>query len=111
MHWLRKGVYRLTVDFRLFGGVRVLVDGRRLDIGPARQRCVLAALLMDVNRPVLVDQLVDRVWSDRPPHRARNTLAVYVHRLRSLLAGAGHVAISRDLDGYVLTADPLSVDL
>ncbi|MCV7074511.1 winged helix-turn-helix domain-containing protein [Mycobacterium szulgai] len=101
----------MTVDFRLFGGVRVLVDGRRLDIGPARQRCVLAALLMDVNRPVLVDQLVDRVWSDRPPHRARNTLAVYVHRLRSLLAGAGHVAISRDLDGYVLTADPLSVDL
>ncbi|SOJ55252.1 Putative HTH-type transcriptional regulator [Mycobacterium simulans] len=102
---------RLTVEFRLFGGTRVLVDGRRLDIGPARQRCVLVALLVDVNRPVLLDQLVDRVWSDRPPHRVRNTLAVYVHRLRHLLADAEDVTISRDLGGYVLTADPLTVDL
>ncbi|GAB7144226.1 BTAD domain-containing putative transcriptional regulator [Mycobacterium riyadhense] len=104
-------MYRLTVEFRLFGGTRVFVDGRRLDIGPARQRCVLVALLVDVNRPVLLDQLVDRVWSDRPPHRARNTLAVYVHRLRNLLADAEHVTISRDLGGYVLAADPLTVDL
>ncbi|OSC39873.1 AfsR/SARP family transcriptional regulator [Mycobacterium decipiens] len=101
----------MTVEFRLFGGVRVLVDGRRVDIGPARQRCVLAALLVDVNRPVPLHQLVDRIWSDRPPHRARNALAVYVCRLRDLLADAEEVTISRDLSGYVLTADPLSVDL
>ncbi|SOJ56361.1 Putative HTH-type transcriptional regulator [Mycobacterium simulans] len=107
----REGVARLTVEFRLFGGVQVLVDGRRQDIGPARQRCVLAALLIDVNRPVRLDQMVDRVWADNPPYRARSTLAVYVSRLRNLLAGSGDVTISSDLGGYVLRADPLSVDL
>ncbi|KAA1249530.1 AfsR/SARP family transcriptional regulator [Mycobacterium simiae] len=101
----------MAVEFRLFGGVRVLVDGRKLDIGPARQRCVLAALLMDLNHPVRGDQLIDRVWAYSPPHRARNTLAVYVCRLRNLLADVSDVTISSDLGGYILTAEPASVDL
>ncbi|ORA09019.1 AfsR family transcriptional regulator [Mycobacterium angelicum] len=101
----------MTVEFRVLGDVEVRVDGRPLDIGHARRQCVLVALLIDVNHAVSPEQLVDRVWSDRPPRRARNSLAGYVSRLRALLADAGGVAISRGPAGYMLAADALSVDL
>jgi hypothetical protein len=59
------GTYPMTVRFRLLGEVEVLHDERRVDVGHDRQRCVLATLLVEVNRPVTVDQLIDRVWADR----------------------------------------------
>jgi len=101
---------RVTVEFRLLGDVEARLDGRRLDIGHARQRCVLVALLVDVNRPVPAEQLIDRVWADEPPARARNALAGYISRLRTLLSDTD-VVVGREPGGYVLTADPLSIDL
>ncbi|WP_170225575.1 AfsR/SARP family transcriptional regulator [Pseudonocardia cypriaca] len=101
----------VTVEFKLLGGVAVRLDGRDLEAGHARQRSVLAALLVDVGRPVQADQLIDRLWADRPPYRARNALAAYLSRLRRVLADADGVRISREPGGYVLAADPLAVDL
>jgi predicted ATPase/DNA-binding SARP family transcriptional activator len=101
----------MTVEFRLLGDIEVRVDGRGIDTGHARQRCVLVALLVDVNRSVPADHLIDRVWADRPPYRARNALSAYLSRLRQLMAGADDVRITREPGGYVLSADPLSVDL
>ena len=98
------------MEFRILGDVEALADGRRLDIGAARQRCVLVALLVDVNRLVPTDQLIDRIWSDELPHRARNSLAGYLSRLRQVVARDG-VEIARQPGGYLLTTDPLSVDL
>ena len=100
----------MAVEFRLLGDVEAHADGRRLDIGPARQRCVLVALLVDVNRLVPTDHLIDRVWSDELPHRARNSLAGYLSRLRQVIASPG-VEIARQPGGYSLTADPSSIDL
>jgi len=102
---------RMTVEFRLLGDVEVGLDGRRLDTGHARQRAVLAALLVDVGRPVPADQLIDRVWADRPPYRARNALSAYVSRLRGVLSGVDDVRITRGPGGYLVAADPLTVDL
>jgi predicted ATPase/DNA-binding SARP family transcriptional activator len=101
----------MAVEFRLLGDIDVRLDGHGLDTGHARQRCVLAALLVDVGRPVPVDGLVDRVWADRPPYRARNALSAYVSRLRHLLVDVPGVRITRGPGGYVLAADPASVDL
>lgn len=100
----------MAVEFRLLGEVDALVAGHRIDLGHARQRCVLAVLLVEVNRVVSVDQLIDRVWADRAPYRARNAVLAYLSRLRQRLAGAD-VRIARGAAGYALSADPLSVDL
>ena len=93
------------MEFGLLGDVEVRVGGRVVDVGHARQRCVLAALLMDVNRPVPVDVLVDRAWGAQVPLRARNAVAGYVSRLRQV------VPVARRQGGYVLTVDPLAVDV
>jgi DNA-binding SARP family transcriptional activator/tetratricopeptide (TPR) repeat protein len=100
----------MRVDFALLGGVEARIDEVPVDLGHARQRCVLAALLVDVNRTVPADQLLDRVWAQRMPHRARNVLSGYLSRLRQVLAPAD-VRISRQPGGYVLSADPATVDL
>ena len=101
----------MAVEFRLLGDVEARSDGQRLDIGPTRQRCVLMALLVDVNRPVPADQLIDRVWSGDLPYRARNALAGYLSRLRQVVTTDGDVEIAREPGGYVLKADAASIDL
>ncbi len=95
------------MEFRLLGGIEALVDGRQVDLGPARQRSVLAALLMDLDRTVPADQLVQRVWADAPPQRAKDTLYSYLSRLRRQLP----CDIERLPGGYALTADAHAVDV
>ncbi len=101
----------MAVEFRLLGDVEVRVDGHAVDLGHTRQRCVLVALLIDSNRVVPVDQLVDRVWSDQVPQRARNAVSGYLSRLRQVLAGAAEVRITKQPGGYLLAVDPMAVDL
>jgi DNA-binding SARP family transcriptional activator/tetratricopeptide (TPR) repeat protein len=101
----------MTMEFRLLTGLELLINGEAVAAGFARQRAVLVALLADLNRPVSVDELADRVWGERLPRRPREALYGYVSRLRGVLAPAEGVAISRQPHGYVLTADPMTVDL
>ncbi|MGW7621639.1 AfsR/SARP family transcriptional regulator [Streptomyces antimycoticus] len=103
----------MTVEFGLLGGIEARIDGRLVDdIGHVRQRCVLAVLLVGANRPVGIDQLMERTWGEWPPQRARGTLYSYLSRLRKALEGAlGHVRIDRQPVGYKLTVDPLALDL
>ncbi|GAA3505026.1 BTAD domain-containing putative transcriptional regulator [Streptomyces prasinosporus] len=103
---------RVVVELRVLGGIEARVDGRRLDLGPARQRRVLAALLIEANHVVTVDLLVDRVWGEGAPQRARSTLYSYLSRLRhALRTAAGEVRIARRSGGYELTVAPSAVDL
>jgi DNA-binding SARP family transcriptional activator/tetratricopeptide (TPR) repeat protein len=100
----------MATEFRLLGDVEVDLDGRRLDIGPARPRCVLAALLLDANTPVPVAQLIDRVWADRAPQQVRVSLQSHLTRLRGALA-ATDAEIVRRGDGYLLAVDEHTVDV
>lgn len=100
----------MAVELRVLGGVEVLVDGRPVPVGHARQRCVLAALLMDLNHVLTVDQLMDRVWGERLPHRPRPVVRSYLSRLRHALP-AGGLAIERRPSGYVLVGEPDSLDV
>ncbi|MEV6814162.1 BTAD domain-containing putative transcriptional regulator, partial [Micromonospora sp. NPDC051296] len=101
----------MVVEFRLLGDVAALIDGDPVDLGHVRQRCVLAVLLVEANKVVHIDQLIERVWVDRPPQRAQGSLYSYLSRLRRCLSGAEDVGIVRQRGGYLLTVDPMAVDL
>lgn len=101
----------VTVEFDLLGSIEARVEGRIVDLGHARQRCVLAVLLVEANQVVPVGRLADRVWADRPPQRARNTLYGYLSRLRQALAAVEGAAIVRRSGGYVLDVEAAAVDL
>lgn len=101
----------MALEFRLLGEVTVVHRGNTVDLGYPRQRCILAVLLVDVGQVVSVDALLDRVWGDGRPRRARNALSGYVSRLRQVLGACGEVRLFRADGGYRLVVDPMSVDL
>ncbi|RKT55115.1 AfsR/SARP family transcriptional regulator [Saccharothrix australiensis] len=98
----------MGVRIALLGEVTAHVRGQRVELGPAKQRCVLAALAVDLNRAVSADRLAERVWGADQPRRARATLSSYVSRLRQLTA---EVRVERRAGGYALVADEDVVDL
>jgi len=102
----------MAARFRLLGPVEAEIGGRLVNAGHARQRSVLAVLLLEANRLVSPDQLVDRVWGDRRlPDRPRNTVQTYVSLLRRALSPTGEVAIARRPDGYMIGMDEQLVDV
>jgi DNA-binding SARP family transcriptional activator len=102
----------MSVEFHLLGDVGARAGGRDLELGHARQWSVLVALLVEANRTVPSELLLDRVWGQARPHRALSTLYSYVSRLRRALAAVGtEVTIGRRTGGYVITVDPAAVDL
>lgn len=102
----------MPAEFRVLGRIEALVDGRVLDVGHARQRSVLAALLIEANRVVAIDQLVERVWGAAyTPGDPRGVLRTYLWHLRRALAAAQDVALERHAPGYKLVMDERIVDL
>ncbi|WP_434439983.1 BTAD domain-containing putative transcriptional regulator [Lentzea sp. E54] len=93
--------------FRLLG--EVTADGRPLATTHSSVLSVLSLLLLDVDRVVRTDRLVDGLWGERLPARPRDALYSYLSRLRAVLPP--DVAVRQRSGGYVLEADPRSVDL
>jgi DNA-binding SARP family transcriptional activator/class 3 adenylate cyclase/ABC-type glycerol-3-phosphate transport system substrate-binding protein len=95
-------------EFRLLGPLEVTDGGRPVTLGGPRQRLVLAHLLLAANRIVTMEELIERVWDDDPPHAARNTIQSYVSHLRAAL---GPDRIEGRSPGYVLHAEPDELDV
>ena len=79
------------MDFRILGPLEVRDGDRRLALGGARQRALLALLLAHANEVVSSDRLIDELWGDEPPES--KALQVAVSRLRKVLGPdvPGHV--------------------
>ncbi len=96
---------RLT--FRILGSLRLSANGVPLDLGPRKQRILLAALLCHANTVVRVDDLIEAIWEDTPPRTARKNLQAYVSALRKIVPeGITHHAY-----GYMLHATAEELDL
>lgn len=99
------------VRFQLLGHVSARSEHGPVPLGTARQRAVLAALLIEPGVPVSTDQLVERVWGTTAPRSARQTLHSYISRLRSVLDDAGGPMPTRRSASYVLEVNAAAVDL
>jgi DNA-binding SARP family transcriptional activator len=84
-------------------------DGdRAITVGGARQRALLAVLLLHAGETLSGDRLIDELWGDRPPPTAAKTVQVYISRLRRALGGDGMIATREH--GYELQLEPEQLD-
>ena len=98
------------LSFHLLGRLEAYSDGVELDLGPRKQRAVLALLLLNANRVVSTERLIDDLWGDSPPTTARAALQVYVAGLRKALGSDGATLRTR-APGYVLEVEEGALDL
>ncbi|MEW1842381.1 BTAD domain-containing putative transcriptional regulator [Nonomuraea angiospora] len=88
------------MQIHVLGPLRVLREGTEVELGPFRQRSVLAALLLRPGSPVPSDEIIDFVWGNDSPVSAVNIVQTYVRRLRDILE-PGRVPRSRN--GWLTT--------
>ncbi len=102
------------MEFQVLGPLEVHRQGGRVALGPAKQRAVLAILLVHANEVVSSDRLIEDLWPE-PPETAANALQVYVHKLRKALepdrtpGAPGELLITRP-PGYLLCVGPDELD-
>lgn len=85
----------------------------QVDLGPRKQRAVLAVLLLNRGRVISTDRLIDALWQDEAPVSAMASIQAYISNLRRVLRGESGAAspIVRQPPGYVLDIPAESVDL
>lgn len=99
--------YGRPMRFRVLGPLEVDAGDGPLPLGGPKQRAVLANLLIRANQVVPADILIDAVWGEVPPEKARNTLQTYVSNLRKSL---GDGRLEGRPPGYVLLLEPFELD-
>ncbi len=96
------------MEFRILGPLEVISDGKALDLGGAKQRALLAVLLLNPNEVVSRDRLVDALWEENPPNTAEKALQVHVSKLRKQL---GSDRIVTKAPGYAIRVEPGELDV
>src|ERR687891_305904 len=96
------------MEFRILGPVEVRDDGRLVRLGGGKQRAVLALLLLNANRVVASERMIELLWGDRPPATAATALHGHISSLRKAL---GPDVIATRPPGYVLETAIGELDL
>lgn len=96
------------MEFRLLGPLEVFEDDRQVTPRRAKQRGLLAVLLLHANEPVATDLLIEGLWGERPPETALTALHGHISALRKLF-GAGRIETRPP--GYLLRVEPGELDL
>jgi DNA-binding SARP family transcriptional activator len=100
---------RNGAEFLVLGPLEARVEGRSVDLGPRKQRALLAHFLVRGNEAVPVSRLVDELWPEAPPATAAHAVRVYVSSLRKALGD--HERITRHGSSYALRLEPGELDL
>jgi DNA-binding SARP family transcriptional activator len=95
-------------DFRVLGPVEVVEAGERLALPAGQPRALLARLLLDANRAVAPEVLIEGIWGEAPPASSRKVLQAYVSQLRKVL---GAHRLETHPAGYAIRLQPSELDL
>ncbi|HLL68659.1 MAG TPA: BTAD domain-containing putative transcriptional regulator [Micromonosporaceae bacterium] len=102
----------LPIEIHCFGGFRMEIAGRPVDLTPVRRRArsALRLLAMQAGQVVHRELLIEALWRDLPPAAATRNLQVSISALRGLLEptserGKAHVLI-RSGDAYGIALPP-----
>ncbi|MEW2520825.1 AfsR/SARP family transcriptional regulator [Actinacidiphila alni] len=83
-----------------------------MQLGGARERTVLAMLLLEAGHVIPVERLIDAVWGDDPPATSRGQIQICISNLRRrILAGGGEDLIETRRPGYLLRVPAGTLDL
>jgi len=104
------------MEFRILGPLEVADHGRALPLGGAKQRALLAILLINANKVVATDRLIELLWREGSPPTANNVLQVYVSQFRKLLEphhshGTPYRVLVSQPPGYLLHIRDEQLDL
>lgn len=96
----------IGVQYQILGEFSARSGGETVALGGPRQKLALALLVIEPRVSIPIDRLIDGVWGERPPVRARHTLQAYVSELRRVLGDT----IAWAGGGYRIDVDPDRVD-
>ena len=100
------------VVFRILGSLDASRDGRQLALGRAKQRAVLARLLVNANRVVTSNELIEALWPDKAPGKPQTAVQGYISKLRRILdPDAPYAVIVTERAGYRLPVAPDALDV
>ena len=104
----------MSLQFGILGTLTATVDGQPIDLGPPKQRALLALLVIHPNRVIATDRILDLLWGDDATGKEK-ALWVYISRLRTVLEpdrtqrGESSYLLTEG-NGYVLRIDPTGID-
>jgi DNA-binding SARP family transcriptional activator/WD40 repeat protein len=105
--------YGVDVRFQVLGPVQATVGGSVVEFAGAKERALLARLVLGAGTTVSAAELVDCVWGESPPRTAAKSLQTYVLRLRNTLEPGRHGSsgvLTTEGTGYRLVTGADSVD-
>jgi DNA-binding SARP family transcriptional activator/pimeloyl-ACP methyl ester carboxylesterase len=73
------------MEFRILGPLEADDEGKPVQLGGAKQRALLADLVVNAGRTLTRERLIDDLWGERVPATAAKMVHVYVARLRKVL--------------------------
>lgn len=97
------------MDYRILGPLEAFDLDRPLSLGGARQRAVLALLLLHGNEALTRDVIIDRLWGESPPPTAAKVLQNCISALRKELPG-GPDRLRTLGTSYALQLEPDELD-
>ncbi|MFB7953558.1 BTAD domain-containing putative transcriptional regulator [Streptomyces sp. NPDC056045] len=101
-----------VTTYRILGLMEIGTAEGTLNLASSRRKALLAALLLEANRPVSVDRLMEAVWDVKAPATARSQLHICVSQARKELAEIGLPdALATKAPGYLMAVGEGELDL
>ena len=96
------------MEFRILGPLEVRDGDREVRLRSGKERALLALLLVNANRTLALERIVDGLWGDDVPDSAQKMVQIYVSKLRKTLPAE---TLHTRPPGYSLVVEQGQLDL